>query len=71
MIKTSLVWLAAPDLLIAAFKNDSKTASDAPQRTVFFDKTGMDSTVAPGENFFQYANGGWMKKTVIPASETG
>ena len=71
MRKTSFVWLAAPALLIAACKNDSKTASDVPQRTVFFDKTGMDSTVAPGENFFQYANGGWMKKTVIPASETG
>lgn len=41
------------------------------QRTVFFDKTGMDTTVAPGENFFLYANGAWLKKTEIPASQTG
>jgi len=40
------------------------------KNTVFFDKTGMDTTVKPGDNFFDYANGTWMKKTVIPASES-
>ncbi|HCN82883.1 MAG TPA: peptidase M13 [Sphingobacteriaceae bacterium] len=55
-------------LLAIGCKNDSKTAD---QRTVFFDKSGMDTTVSPGENFFQYASGAWIKKTEIPASETG
>ncbi len=27
----------------------------------------MDTTVRPGENFFQYANGGWAAKSTIPA----
>ncbi|MET4081014.1 putative endopeptidase [Pedobacter sp. UYP30] len=51
--------------------------SDAPQvgsvslRTVFFDKTGMDTTVAPGDNFFLYANGNWVKNTEIPNTQTG
>src|SRR3972149_3523654 len=33
------------------------------------DRAGMDTTVKPGDNFFLYANGGWLKKTEIPASE--
>lgn len=30
----------------------------------------MDTTVAPGEDFFQYANGGWMKAHPIPEDKT-
>ena len=26
----------------------------------------IDSTVSPGADFFQYANGGWIKKNPIP-----
>ena len=40
------------------------------EHTVFFDKSGMDTTVSPGDNFFLYANGAWVKKTEIPASES-
>lgn len=31
--------------------------------------TNRDSAVAPGDNFFRYANGGWFKRNPIPASE--
>jgi putative endopeptidase len=31
----------------------------------------IDSAVKPGDDFFLYANGGWIKKTPIPASESG
>ncbi|RXQ98910.1 M13 family metallopeptidase [Pseudoxanthomonas composti] len=31
-----------------------------------FDTAGMDKAVAPGDDFFQYANGGWVKNTEIP-----
>ncbi|WP_423146457.1 M13 family metallopeptidase [Rubrolithibacter danxiaensis] len=31
----------------------------------------MDTTVHPGDNFFLYANGSWVKNTEIPASQTG
>jgi len=58
--------LAVPVLTLTAFKYMPK---DGP-RTEFFDKAGMDTTVSPGENFFLYANGGWVKNTEIPASET-
>jgi len=51
----------------------SNKKSDTAQevRTSFFDVSGMDTTVHPGDNFFEYANGAWMKNTQIPASETG
>lgn len=31
----------------------------------------IDKTTKPGTDFFQYANGGWIKKTPIPSSESG
>jgi len=33
------------------------------------DTAGMDSAVAPGDDFYEYANGGWMKATPIPADK--
>jgi putative endopeptidase len=33
------------------------------------DRSGMDSTVRSQDDFFHYVNGGWIKKTEIPASE--
>ncbi|MFN0083358.1 MAG: M13 family peptidase, partial [Ferruginibacter sp.] len=31
----------------------------------------IDSTVKPGDDFFLYANGGWIKRTPIPDAESG
>jgi putative endopeptidase len=35
------------------------------------DKSGMDLTVKPGDDFFEYSNGIWFKKTRIPADQSG
>jgi putative endopeptidase len=35
-----------------------------------FDMTGMDRTVAPGDDFYAYANGSWAKNTAIPADKS-
>ncbi len=32
--------------------------------------TNLDTTVRPGDDFFLYANGGWIKKNPIPGSES-
>ena len=40
-------------------------------RTSFFDNTGMDSSVKPGDNFFDYVNGKWVKAAVIPDDQSG
>src|SRR5688572_32233826 len=33
-----------------------------------FDKTALDTTCAPCKDFFQFANGGWIARTEIPAA---
>jgi len=35
------------------------------------DRAGMDTSVAPGDDFFRYANGAWLKKTDIPPDRPG
>ncbi|MBZ5601547.1 MAG: M13 family metallopeptidase [Acidobacteriia bacterium] len=35
------------------------------------DLAGMDKSVAPGDDFNAYANGGWIKATPIPADKSG
>ncbi len=36
----------------------------------FIDPANMDMSVKPGDDFFMYANGTWIKKNVIPAKST-
>ena len=35
-----------------------------------FLRANMDTSVSPGDDFFEYANGGWLKRNPIPASES-
>lgn len=43
----------------------------APQYGSFgFDTAGMDRSVAPGDNFYDFANGTWAAKTPIPADKS-
>ncbi|MCX2582343.1 M13 family metallopeptidase [Pedobacter sp. MR22-3] len=71
-MKKNLFLSAAAIMLFAACQNDKNhQATETDQRTVFFDTAGMDSTVKPGDNFFLYANGKWMKNAQIPQTETG
>jgi len=71
-MKKNLFLPAAAILLFTACQNDKNhQAAETDQRTVFFDTAGMDSTVKPGDNFFLYANGKWMKNAKIPQTETG
>src|SRR4051812_36111293 len=42
-----------------------------PQYGTFgFDRTGMDTSVAPGDDFYLYSNGNWVKNTPIPADKS-
>jgi putative endopeptidase len=38
----------------------------SPSATARMDLVGMDRSVKPGDDFYAYANGGWMKATEIP-----
>jgi putative endopeptidase len=47
--------------------------SDKPKPTYGewgFDKAGMDTSVKPGDSFYNFANGTWAKKTPIPADKS-
>jgi putative endopeptidase len=39
-------------------------------KTPGLDRAGMDPSVKPGDNFFDYANGTWLKRTEIPADRS-
>ncbi|WP_153796153.1 M13 family metallopeptidase [Foetidibacter luteolus] len=43
---------------------------DAAISHKFFDTANMDSAVKPGDNFFEFVNGKWIKNTVIPPTES-
>jgi putative endopeptidase len=53
-------------LLGACKSSDNKEASKGDILV-----TNMDTTVNPADDFFDYANGAWVKKNPIPAEETG
>ncbi|MCB9046006.1 MAG: M13 family metallopeptidase [Chitinophagales bacterium] len=63
-IKNNLL-LGAALLAIASCQQKDNTASNRK----FIDPANMDTTVSPGDNFFYYANGGWLKNNTIPESE--
>lgn len=56
--------LGAAILLVAACKNKT---DEKP----YFDIAGMDTTINPADNFFMYANGGWIKIAKIPDDQSG
>ena len=57
----------APTAMVAT---PAPVAAPKPQYGTFgFDAAGMDKSVVPGDDFFNYANGTWLKNTPIPADK--
>ena len=58
---------------IAAASCGNKNTEEKKEasRTEFYDKTGMDSTVSPADDFFNFANGAWLKTVKIPDDQKG
>jgi len=76
---TALAGCAANQAEVApppAVEAPAAPAAEAPAApkpelgTYGFDKAGMDASVAPGDNFYTYANGTWAKSTPIPADKS-
>ena len=40
------------------------------KKNKFIDPANMDQSIRPGDNFYLYANGGWLKKNPVPPSKT-
>jgi len=51
---------------IISCNNESKTTTQKPDIL----GVNIDSSVKPGEDFFEYANGGWIKRNPIPAEQS-
>ncbi len=68
-MNNKFLWLSIVSGFV--FINLSAQAQPTPQkRTFFFDKNGMDPSIKAGDNFFVYANGGWIKNTKIPDDQS-
>ncbi len=68
-LKNSMLAGAALVLLAACGQEGNKDTSAASGRKLL-DPANMDTAVHPGDNFFQYANGTWLKNNPIPKSKT-
>jgi len=59
-------------LVLAATMNScSEKTSNETQTQKFLQSSYMDSSTKPGDNFFLYVNGGWLKTATIPSTESG
>jgi putative endopeptidase len=68
------VSLAAAGLLALAAcapgQTSGGTDTPAPAMALGVDTTGFDRSVRPQDDFFAFVNGGWLKRTQIPADRT-
>ncbi len=56
------------NLLVASCICSQAIAMDGPIK--YINKQNMDRSVKPGDNFYEYANGNWLKANPVPASKT-
>src|SRR5690242_3103662 len=60
------LWLAVA--IVAGCSKPAPQQTAAPKQDILV--SDMDTSVNPGDDFFAYANGGWLKRNPIPASES-
>ena len=65
-------WLGVSCLAVASMLASCGQQKDGEAaRKSFIATENFDSSVKPGDNFFLFVNGKWIKSTEIPATETG
>ncbi|MDO1558249.1 M13 family metallopeptidase [Brevundimonas sp. 2R-24] len=70
MISAGLAALASLALGCADSGGGPERRTTPHLGTFGFDTAGMDRSVQPGDDFFQYANGTWVQNTEIPADRS-
>ncbi|UUR09007.1 M13 family metallopeptidase [Sphingomonas glaciei] len=77
---TALAGCATTPAMVDSTAGETPAVADAapaPSRpspelgTYGFDTSGMNNSVLPGDNYFEYANGTWLRDTPIPADKSG
>jgi putative endopeptidase len=68
----SVLWLIAPALALAACNTNAgnNAAGTAQGADIGIDPSWMDKSVRPGDDFFTYADGSWVKNTALPADRS-
>ena len=69
MKKTAYLLVLASAMLTSC-KQAQLDAKNAPQSFQSIDQNALDLTISPADDFFLFANGTWIAKTEIPASES-
>jgi putative endopeptidase len=70
MSKISFALFAALSLYCTINSVDAEPPKQLAIMPFGFDLAGMDLTVAPGSDFYRYANGTWARSTPIPADKS-
>src|SRR5258705_12655854 len=72
-MKRSILIIAASALALAACNTQTGNNSSAalqPGTNIGIDLAWMDKAVVPGDDFYNYADGTWMRTTEIPADRS-
>ena len=56
--------------IIVLFLTAFGYSADAQHTQKYIDPANMDLSVKPGDDFYRYANGNWIKNNPVPAKET-
>ncbi len=74
LLVSSLIALCAVPVAARQFQAASQDATATAPPTRYgawgVDLAGMDPTIKPGDDWFDYVNGAWVKKTQIPADRS-
>lgn len=65
-MKKTFLALATIAIIVSCNNNDKAASASKPDILA----ANMDTTVSPREDFFDYANGGWIKRNPIPADQS-
>ncbi len=63
-------FLILPTALLATLLTAAIPPKHLAPKRKFIDPANMNTTVRPGDNFYEYANGNWIKANPVPASRT-
>jgi predicted metalloendopeptidase len=70
MIRSSLLFVLPALALAACNTQPGNQAAATPGTDIGIETSWMDKSVSPGDDFFSYADGNWVKNTQIPADRS-